>query len=411
MSDRKPPPEGNSGDGSGPQSSGSANSGPAESGVADTNGATASDADPGTLRRGFARRHKVLVGLAVVLGLLAASAAGYLYWADQQIGNIARVPVDFGERPTAGLPTPQEGEEDKEATGPLNILLLGADNGEGAAEGKDSASVEEELADGDWTPFSHRSDTMMIAHISADRQDVQLVSIPRDTWVPIPGYPADDEHGKITAAFAYGGPSLAVKTVQDLTGIPIDHLAIIDWVGFRDLTTALGGVRVYIPETFYDTSQGIEWTKGWHEYEGQEALAYVRTRYNLPDESGDFGRIARQQNFMRATMSKLLSTGTVANPIKLTRVINTVTKYLTVDETWDNDEIRSLALSMRSLRSADVEFLTAPLGKYDYVGKQSIVRLAPRQSEALFDAVRQDDIDSYLEKYPDANLDGEQSIS
>ncbi len=82
-----------------------------------------------------------------------------------------------------------------------------------------------------------------------------------------------------------------------------------------------------------------------------------------------------------------------------------------MDETWDNDEIRSLALSMRSLRSADVEFLTAPLGKYDYVGEQSIVRLAPKQSQALFDAVRTDEIDSYLERYPKAQLEGEQSIS
>ncbi|MBA2445427.1 MAG: LCP family protein, partial [Nocardioidaceae bacterium] len=250
-----------------------------------------------------------------------------------------------------------------------------------------------------------------IAHISADRKDVQLVSIPRDTWVPIEDYPGDDEHAKINAAFAYGGPSLAVKTVQDLTGIPIDHVAIIDWAGFKDLTTALGGVRVYIPETFYDTSQRIEWPKGWHEYEGQQALAYVRTRYNLPDESGDFGRIARQQNFMRATMSKLLSAGTMTNPIKLVKVINTLTKYLTVDETWDNGEIRSLALSMRGLGSDQVEFLTAPLGRYDYVGEQSIVRLAPKQSEALFDSLREDDIDSYLDKYPKAKLDGEQSIS
>ena len=110
-------------------------------------------------------------------------------------------------------------------------------------------------------------------------------------------------------------------------------------------------------------------------------------------------------------MSKLLSAGTMTNPIKLVKVINTLTKYLTVDETWDNGEIRSLALSMRGLGSDQVEFLTAPLGRYDYVGEQSIVRLAPKQSEALFDSLREDDIDSYLDKYPKAKLDGEQSIS
>ncbi len=409
MSDEKPPPAGDSGVGSTgrSQSPGSVND---ETPITDSSSGspTGSTALPGAAKapHAFAGRHKILVGLTVCLVLLGTTAAGFLYWADQQIGNIPRVQVEYFERQEAEAPK-EDVVEDKR---PLNILLLGADKREGAEPGK-SASIEQELADGKWTPFSHRSDTIMIAHISADRKDVQLISIPRDTWVPVKGYPADDEHAKINAAFAYGGPSLAVDTVNELTGIPIDHLAIIDWAGFKDLTTALGGVRVYIPETFYDTKQKIEWPKGWHEYEGEQALAYVRTRYNLPDESGDFGRIARQQNFMRATMSKLLSSGTINNPIKLTRVINTITKYLTVDETWDNDEIRSLALSMRSLRSADVEFLTAPLGKYDYVGEQSIVRLAPKQSQALFDAVRTDEIDSYLERYPKAQLEGEQSIS
>ncbi|MBA2444800.1 MAG: hypothetical protein H0V49_05655, partial [Nocardioidaceae bacterium] len=100
------------------------------------------------------------------MALLGGSAAGYLYWAYQQPGNIARIPVEFGTRPTEGLAAPQEdnaGNADNEDKRPLNILLLGADQGEGAAQGEDFASVEEELADGKWTPFSHRSDTLMIA--------------------------------------------------------------------------------------------------------------------------------------------------------------------------------------------------------------------------------------------------------
>ena len=104
----------------------------------------------------------------------------------------------------------------------------------------------------------------MIAHIPADRKSVQLVSIPRDTWVPIKDYPYSGGYGKINAAFAFGGPETAIDTVEKLTNIPIDHLAIIDWRGFKDLSTALGGVRVYIPETFYDDSQNITWEKGWH---------------------------------------------------------------------------------------------------------------------------------------------------
>ncbi len=141
-------------------------------------------------------------------------------------------------------------------------MLLGADHGDVGQ------SVAEDLEDGKWTPFEHRSDTIMLVHIPADRNTVQLVSIPRDTWTKIDGYPSDNHHAKINAAFAYGGPSLAVKTVQDLTGITIDHLAIIDWVGFKDLTTALGGVRVFVPRTFYDESQRTTWVQGWQTLEG-----------------------------------------------------------------------------------------------------------------------------------------------
>ncbi|MDQ3484635.1 MAG: LCP family protein, partial [Actinomycetota bacterium] len=246
-------------------------------------------------------------------------------------------------------------------------------------------------------------------HIPADRESVQLVSIPRDTWLPIDGYPNDSKHAKINAAFAYGGPSLSLRTVEQLTGIAIDHVAIIDWVGFKDLTTALGGIRVYIPETFYDTSQKITWEKGWHEYEGQEALAYVRTRYGLDD--GDFDRIKRQQNFMRATMSKLLSGSTTKNPFRLTKVVGVVTGYLTVDKTWDTDEIRSLALDMRNLKTEDVDFVTAPFGRYDTSADgQSIIRLAPKKSQDLWAALQDDDIDEYLDKYPGEKLGDKTSV-
>ena len=348
-----------------------------------------------TKRGGFVRRHKLLLALGLVLVVIAASAGGYLYWLDTRLTAVSRIPVDIIEEDPK---KDHGGEKDQ----PLNILLLGADNGNG------TESVEADLKDGKWTPFIHRSDTMMIAHIPADRKSVQLVSIPRDTWVPIKDYPTTDSHAKINAAFAFGGPSVAVDTVEKLTGMSIDHLAIIDWDGFKDLTTNLGGVRVYIPEAFYDSSQRIPWDQGWQTLKGQLALAYVRTRYDLPDESGDFGRIARQQNFLRATMGQLLSSS--HNIITMTKVLNGIVKYLTIDDSWDNDEIRNLALSLRSLHASDVDFLTAPLGSYDTVDGQSIVRLAPKQSQRLFDDVDGDNIQDYLDRYPDAKLDDDRSI-
>jgi LCP family protein required for cell wall assembly len=362
-----------------------------------------SDQEPGTApagpaegdgkrRAGFVRRHKILIAVGVLFLLVACSAGGYYYWVNNRLSSIARVPTD--------IVVPPGKDHGGEKQQPLNILLLGAD------AGQEQDTVAEDLEDGTWTPFLHRSDTLMIAHVPADRDSVQIVSIPRDTWVPIRGYPDDNGHGKLNAAFAYGGPSLAIKTVEDLTGVHIDHMAIIDWAGFKDLTSALGGVRVYIPETFYDDSQNIEWTQGWHTFEGQEALAYVRTRHGLAN--GDFDRIHRQQNFIRATMNDILSSS--KNVITMTKVINTVTRYLTIDDTWDNDEIRNLALSLRNLHSSDVEFVTAPLGTYDTVGEESIVRLDRAQSRELFEGLRDDDLGAYLEQYPDENLGGDKQV-
>jgi LCP family protein required for cell wall assembly len=390
MNDESAPTSGESGDGSNADTS--ADGAPRAAGSTDA----ATDATAQPKRRRFVRRHWLMTSLVVVLVLIAGSAGGYWYWLNHELSNVKRVDVTtIDQNPH---PVGQPHEKDRA----LNILLLGADNGH------DTQSVSDDLKDGKWTPFIHRSDTLMVAHIPADRKSVQLVSIPRDTWVKIDGYPYDNGYGKINAAFAFGGPSLAVKTVQQLTGIQIDHMAVIDWAGFKDLTSAVHGVRVYIPHTFYDDSQRITWTKGWHTFSGQMALAYVRTRHGLAN--GDFGRIDRQQNFLRATMGKVLSE--THNPIAVTKIVKVITKYLTIDRGWSNGDIINLALSLRNLSSKDVQFLTAPFGSYGTSQDgQSYVNLAPAQSRELFRDVKNDEVAKYLRKYPDAELKGNKSVS
>jgi LCP family protein required for cell wall assembly len=396
MSDHRTPPEGQSGDpGNGGVGTATANSGSDYVPPHLRPPLTGKERRPGRRRKrkSFVRRHKILISLGVLLVVVLGAAGGYLYWVNNQLTNIER--VDAGIEPD----TEHEGGEKTKA---LNILLLGADAG-----GEGDQSVAEDMKDGEWTPFAHRSDTLMIAHIPADRDSVQLVSIPRDTWVPIDGYPYSGGSAKINAAFAYGGPKTAVDTVEELTGVKIDHVAIIDWEGFKDLSKALGGVRVYIPETFYDSGQDITWEQGWHELEGGEALAYVRTRHGL--ENGDFDRIARQQNFMRATMGEVLASA--KNPIAVTKVVGVITEFLTIDDTWSNQELIDLALSLRGISSKDVAFMTAPFGGYDTSPDgQSIIELDPKKSKRLFRALEDDRIDKYLERYPEEVLDDDREV-
>jgi LCP family protein required for cell wall assembly len=316
---------------------------------------------------------------AVMAVLLLGACTSLAVYYNAQLGDVDRISAlsDDGRRPA----------EVASAEGAMNILLMGTDNG------NNGSSIKEELADGEWTPGSHRSDTMMILHITQDRDSAYLVSIPRDSYVKIPGY----GHDKINAAFSYGGPLLTQRTVEHVTNVRIDHLVMIDWSSFKDLTTALGGVEIHIPETFTDPHNDITWRKGTYNLEGARALQYVRTRYGLTN--GDFDRIQRQQNFLRAMLHKLLSQGTVSNPIKLTNVLNVLTDNVTVDETFDPGEMRDLALSLRGLRGDNVEYLTAPLGSYDTVNGSSVVRLDRVESKALFRAVRHDEIEKYLREY------------
>jgi LCP family protein required for cell wall assembly len=326
--------------------------------------------------------------------LLVLGIGAWLWYLNDLTGNIEKF----------ALTLPEEQRPQLAPTEALNILVAGADNGPGP-------SIAEDVAAGVWEPDQHRSDTIMIMHVSADRQRVSLVSIPRDAYVEI-----YDENGmptgkaKINDAFSQYGPSGYVSTVEHLTGLRMDHLAIMDWAGFRDLTTALGGVEVYIPETFYDQSQKITWEQGNADLEGQRALQYVRTRYGLIN--GDFDRIKRQQNFLRAMMDKLISNGTTANPVRLTRVLKVVVANLTVSDDWATSDIRSLALSLRGISSDDVTFVTAPLGSYDTTRDGAeIVRLAQPDSQQLWSAIADGQLRQWAAAHKDSRLGKAQNVS
>jgi LCP family protein required for cell wall assembly len=325
---------------------------------------------------------RALLLLAVIGVLLTGGVIVAVFVTSENIaGHAHKLPDVFdipaGERPVK----PTEGQPGAKA---INILLAGSDRrSEGPTTGEGATKAE-------WIPGLQRSDTMMILHISGDRRSAYLISIPRDSWVDIPGH----GRNKLNAAFSFGGPSLYVRTIERLTGLRIDHLAVIDWHGFRQLTDALGGVTLDVRTADGGTTAV--------KMDGEQALTYVRERYSLP--GGDFDRIKRQQHFLRALMRQSLDRGTVTNPLKLTKALDAVASNLTVDDEFGTGEMRSLALSARNLRGQGVSFMTAPVRGVGREGKASVVYLDTARCASLWKAVRSDDLAGWLARNPGSTL-------
>jgi LCP family protein required for cell wall assembly len=352
-------------------------------------------------RRSFRQRHPLVVW-AIVLAILLpfVGGAAYAWNLKRKLDDVATVKVNDSKEE----PDPDEGRA-------LNILLLGSDKGEPREGQPQNTTIAEDAAAKEWPVGKYRSDTMMIVHIPKDRKKVYLVSIPRDSFVPIYDAEGTTTHSeKINAAFSTGGPRAAIHTVENLTGLELDHLAIIDWEGFKDLSTAVGGVEVTIPNSFYDPQQKVQWDAGTQTLEGNKALQYVRTRYGLA--GGDFDRIKRQQNFMRSLMGKMLDSGVTTNPRRLSNTVGALTENLTVDEGWSGTAMAKLALSLRGVGTDDVTFMTAPVQGTDTDPTYgSVVVLQQDKMTELFRALSKDRMRGYLKKYPEDVLPDAQDVS
>ncbi len=295
---------------------------------------------------------------------------------DGQIQRIDHVFQGPGGRPAK----PMSGS----AKDSLNILVMGTDRrGDQGTTGSTATGAE-------WVPGAQRTDTIMILHIDGDRQGASLISIPRDSWVNVPGY----GYNKVNAAFSFAGPALAVRTVEELTDLRIDHLAVIDWVGFQALTDTLGGVTVTVPQTIEDTHNNVVWTKGNQQLNGAQALLYVRQRYGLP--GGDFDRVQRQQAFVRGLLRSTLATVRSNQPRSIYDLLDTLTANISVDSGWSIAEMRSLLLDLRSMAARDVHFLTVPVTGTGMEGEQSVVYLDAARNESLWASVREDQTESWL---------------
>lgn len=280
--------------------------------------------------------------------------------------SVARVDnIPTGERPsdTAGY----------------NYLLVGSDSRDGLTKAQ-----KKKLATG--SVEGKRTDTIMLVHVSESGGKPVMVSLPRDSYVPIPGH----KPNKINAAYAFGGARLLTATVENVTGIHVDGYVEIGLGGFASVVDSVGGVRLCVPRDMKDKKAGINLKKGCQTLGGPDALGYVRSRYE--DPLGDIGRAARQRQFLGALMKQAATPSTVLLPWRYKSFADAAAGGLTVgSETSLRDAVRVLQ-AMRSVSNDQGLSLSVPTADLSYPTANGLaVKWDTERAKALFTALKNDD--------------------
>ncbi|MFJ8577363.1 LCP family protein [Micromonospora sp. NPDC093277] len=331
------------------------------------------DVAPVPPRRRRGRRIALIVLLVIALiGVGGAGAAAfYLRSVESTI-----------ERVDAFTDVPEQARPPVVVKDALNIMILGSDSRDPESSG------------------GSRSDTIILAHLPQDRSSAQLISIPRDTWLHVPRS-KNGQHGdrdaKINAAFAWGGVPLMVQTVENFTGVRIDHVTMVDFAGFKEIVEALGGIEIDVEKSFTSThslnpDSRRTFRQGRQTLDGAAALDYARERYAFAD--GDFARIRHQQQVIKAILDKAASGGTLSNPAKLNAFVKATSNAVSVDKSLS---ILDFATELRHLRSGNLSFFTCPTKGTGRVGDQSVVFADKAKAKVLFDAVRRDSVADVLQ--------------
>lgn len=267
-------------------------------------------------------------------------------------------------------------------TAGTNWLVVGSDSRAGltAEQGAELATGDEAAAGG------QRTDTVMLLHIPrfGSGDPPTLVSLPRDSSVPIPG------HGrrKLNAAFAFGGPALLVQTVETVTGVHIDHYAEIGFGGFAAIVDDVGGVQLCPNEPISDPLAGLDIPAGCQQLDGPQALGYVRTRHS---PRGDLDRVARQREFLAALTSRATSPAVLLNPFRFVPLVAGVPRAISVDNSDYIWHLVRLGWTMRSLSNGTAVTTTVPIAGFGRVDDGSSVVLWDRdQAMLLFNALAED---------------------
>ncbi|MEU9454303.1 LCP family protein [Streptomyces sp. NPDC048277] len=328
-------------------------------------------------RRDTPRRRRTGRWILLALAVLVLVGGGTAYWLYSGIdGNIKGVDIDgaIGDNRPEKLPTSGQ-----------NILILGSDSRAGA-NGK--------LVD-DTGVSGARSDTALVMHIPEGRKKAVAISIPRDTLVTRPectkadgSQVASAKRVMFNSIYSQVGPACVVKTVEQMSGVRMDHYVEIDFAGFKDLVDAIGGVTVTVDQDIHDSSSGLDITKGTHKLNGTQSLQFVRTRHGIGDGS-DLGRIGLQQQFMIALLAEIQKQDLLGSPVKAYKIADKLTAALTTDsELASLTKLAEFGRSLNGVNPSTMETIMLPVA-YDKVDPNRVVAAEP-QASTLWKAIRTD---------------------
>jgi len=310
-----------------------------------------------------ARQRRTLLvatgALSALVMLVSGSAWALTSYVNDHLGR-----VNAG---TTGTPS----------SGPLNILVAGLDERTGL-----TPLQQARLHVGRSTGETN-TDTLMVVHVPADHRYVRVVSLPRDSWVDIPGHGMN----KINAALGLGGPQLMVQTVEQVTGLTINDYVEVNFLGFVKVIDALGGVNICLPYAVDDPDSGLDISAGMHHVDGITALEFARDRHSFP--TSDLARIQDQQQLISTALSEGISSGMLANPVRLEDFLSATSAAIRVDQGFN---VVSLADELRGLSPGDVTFTTVPLSNTNYMTPtgESAVLWNSSAAAALFNDLKTD---------------------
>ncbi|WP_187774321.1 LCP family protein [Lolliginicoccus suaedae] len=322
------------------------------------------------------RKGLAILAITLIVSMLAGALIARLAL-DRVLGGFDRIDGVFADLDEDSRPPGGSGGDPA-----TFFLIMGTDARAAGPTTGEAATASEGSA---------RTDTIMLARVDGSSDRTHLVSIPRDSWVDVPGHGMN----KINAAYALGGPALLIQTVEQLTGVRLDHFAIVDFIGFETITDALGGVTVTVP--FDSTYHGREFRAGPQRMDGETALAYVRQRENLP--RGDFDRVQLQQSYLAGMLRTIKDDVSLIDFTTARSFIDAVQQSVSLDDTLTTTRMLQLAWQLRDIDTSSLAFLTAPYTGTGFEGTQSVVYLDQEAANGLWTGLVEGTVDSRLSDY------------